>query len=457
MNDSILSISPFDGRYKDRCIELSPVFSEYGFIKNRIQVEIKWLINLAANKDIGEIKTLSAKQQKKLNKIWQDFSIKDSKQIKSLEKEMLHDMKAAEVWMSKKLQLVGLGSYAPFLHFGCTSEDINNICYGLMIKQGRNILQQKLQTIHQKITSMAHEYAKVPMTARTHGQPASPTTLGKEMAVFSYRLWKQLQSLNKVEIYAKFNGATGNYNSWHLVYPNINWRALNKKFVESFGLMWNPYSTQIESHDKTVELLHSLVRVNMILVDMSRDLWAYISLNYFVLRKYDKEVGSSTMPHKINPEKFENSEGNLEFASSSASFLAMRLPLSRWQRDLSDSTLQRNLGTVFAQSLLGYDSFFNGIERLEANQGVIEKDIKERWQLLTEGVQTMMRQAGRQDAYDIIKRKTRGAELTEEDYKKMIAECGFDEEDKQILLKLKPYNYTGLASILAKDIHKYCK
>ena len=457
MTDPLLSLSPLDGRYHKKCQELSPVFSEYGFIKHRLEVEIKWLIHLANNKNIPEIQPLSASHQKSINKLWQDFSATDAKQVKKIEQRILHDMKSVELWLSQRLSAMGLESYTPFVHFGCTSEDINNLSYGLMIKSGRDILHHKLLAIHRQFISMAREYADVSMVARTHGQGASPTTLGKEMAVFAYRLWSQQKTLMDVEICGKLNGATGNYNTWHLAYPQINWQSESKSFVTSLGLKWNPYTTQIESHDNTAQLLHAFIRVNMILVDFCRDTWGYIALDYFGLKKYDAEVGSSTMPHKINPEKFENSEGNLEFATAGASFLAARLPLSRWQRDLSDSTLQRNLGSVFGYCLLGYDSCLTGIERLTANKDVISADLKGRWQLLTEGVQTLMRKAKDQNAYEKVKEQARGTEFNRESYEKMVRNSGLDEKTQNNLLKLSVADYTGLASSLAKNVHKHCK
>lgn len=458
MPDPTFALSPLDGRYANKLTDLQPLLSEYALVKNRAKVEIKWLIELANNPKIKELKPLSASQQKQLNLIWQNFSAKDAQAIKQIENKLLHDVKSLEMWLAKQMKKLDLQDYVSFIHFGCTSEDINNLAYGLMLKGASPLLQNELANIHKKLLFLADEYSSLAMTARTHGQEASPTTLGKEMAVFAYRLSVAMRTLDKLPINGKLNGATGNYNTWVLAYPKLDWLSLNKSFVEkTLGLAWNPYTTQIESHDALSELLSCLARTNLILVDLCRDLWGYISLNYLMLKKNEDEVGSSTMPHKINPEKFENAEGNLEFAASMASFLSLRLPVSRWQRDLSDSTLQRNLGSVFGYCLLGYRSCVAGLDRISANSTLISEDIEDRWPLLSEAVQTLMRQNKQSNSYDVIKRAVRGKQLDSDAYQRLVKKSVLGAEAQQKLLELTPASYLGHACKLAKDVKNYCK
>ncbi len=453
-----MAISPVDGRYANKTTDLREICSEYGLQKHRTEIELKWLMELAANPKIPELPSLSKSEQKTLNSIWQNFSEQDATDIKKIEEGMLHDIASLKVWLGGRIEAAGLAQHVPFLHFGCTSEDINNLSYGLIIKQSRDVLLKDLDLICKKLTSLAKDNASLAMVARTHGQEASPSTMGKEMAVFAYRLATQKKTLAALPIKGKINGATGNYNTWVLAYPKIDWQVVSKKFVEKqVGLTWNPYTTQIESHDALGELLQCIVRINMILVDLCRDLWGYIALKYFKLKKVDQEVGSSTMPHKINPEKFENAEGNFELAASIASFLAIRLPVSRWQRDLSDSTLQRNLGLVFAHSLLGYKSCLAGLDRMTVDENVISKELAESWFLLTEAAQTMMRKAQVPDAYKKVKDAVRGEELDLRSYERLIRSSGLDEETQAQLLKMSPADYTGLASNLARQVGKHCK
>lgn len=466
MLEQLFAISPVDGRYASKTAGLREIFSEYGLQKHRTEIELKWLMELAANPKITELPALSRGEgqdkhthmERAINSIWQGFSEADAIAIKEIEKDMLHDIASLKSWLSAKLNAIGAEEYVPFLHFGCTSEDINNLAYGLMLKKSRDLMLLNLDEICDKLVALSEEHASLAMVARTHGQPASPTTMGKEMAVFAYRLSKQKKTLASLPISGKINGATGNYNTWVLAYPDIDWPAVSKNFVEEqLGLEWNPYTTQIESHDALGELLQTMIRINMILVDLCRDLWGYIALKYFKLKKVDQEVGSSTMPHKINPEKFENAEGNFELASSMASFLAMRLPVSRWQRDLSDSTLQRNLGLVFGHSLLGYKSCLAGLERMAVDAKVIGADLDENWSLLTEAVQTIMRKAKVDDAYKKVKDVVRGEELNAHSYEKLVISSGLDKDTQEKLLKLKPSDYTGLATMLALQIGKHCK
>lgn len=458
MLNQLMAIGPIDGRYADKTAGLREICSEFGLQKYRTEIEIKWLIELANNPKISELPSLNKSEQKGLNAIWENFSEDDATNIKEIEKEMLHDIASLKTWLSGRIEATGLPKHVPFLHFGCTSEDINNLSYGLMIKQARNVLLQDLNLICDKLTALAEEHASLAMVARTHGQEASPTTMGKEMAVFAYRLATQKKILASLPIKGKLNGATGNYNTWVLAYPDIDWPVVSQKFVEKqLGLTWNPYTTQIESHDALGELLQCLVRINMILVDLCRDLWGYIALKYFKLKKVDQEVGSSTMPHKINPEKFENAEGNFELAASVASFLSLRLPVSRWQRDLSDSTLQRNLGLVFANSLLGYKSCLAGLDRMAVDENVITRELAESWSLLTEAAQTMMRKAQVPNAYKKVKDAVRGEELDLRSYERLIRSSGLDEKTQKDLMQMSPADYTGLASLLAKQVHKHCK
>ena len=458
----LTALSPLDGRYAAKLPPaLFETFSEYGLLKHRAEVELRWLLELAANPQIKEVPPLDAASQKKLKGLWENFSAQDAAAIKETEKKILHDLKSLEIWLVDKIQAT-LGAkakdYVPFVHFGCTSEDINNLAYALMLKQGRELLLQKLQLLRAKLVDLADQDAELPMTARTHGQEATPTTWGKEMAVFAYRLHNQIVKLGEVGLNGKFNGATGNYSAWHVAYPDLDWQKISENFVaKSLKLNWRAYSTQIESHDGLAELLHGLARSNMILVDMCRDIWGYCSLGYLQLEKRAEEVGSSTMPHKINPEKFETAESNLELAASQASFLAGRLQVSRWQRDLSDSSLQRNLGNVFGHSILGYVYCLDGLTRVKPNAAFIKKDLAERWALLSEAVQTLMRRHKQTDAYEKVKQAVRGEKPDKAAYERLVKAAGLDAATEKRLLQLTPEDYVGLAPTLAKQVKQRCK
>lgn len=453
--DSLLNLSPLDGRYSHKLEPLNLLFSEYGFLRARCLVEIRWLEYLAAHPQINAIPPLSSSQRKMLAKWTENFSPAHANAIKRIEKKTVHDVKAVELWLANRLRKNGLGNYSSFVHFGCTSEDINNLAYGLMMIEARDLLLHQLTQIIERLKSRAIDHSHIAMLARTHGQPASPTSLGKEWAVFAYRLIRQKHQLAQAEILGKLNGATGNYSALQLAYPKLNWQKESRSFVESLGLKWNPYTTQIESHDYIAELLHCLVRLNTVLVDLCRDLWGYISLGYFHQRIAKDQVGSSTMPHKINPIDFENSEGNLSFAIAQASYLASRLPLSRWQRDLSDSTLMRNLGSVLGHSLLGYNGCLQGLDKLEVAKRMIVADLDNRWELLTEPLQTLLRQLGEEKAYQKIRKHSQGKTMNYEDYRQMIKQTNLKEAEKNRLLSLKPQDYIGLAAKLAISIKKY--
>lgn len=453
--DSLLNLSPLDGRYSRRLEPLNEVFSEYGLLRARCLVEIRWLEYLAAHPEISAVPSLSASQRKTLADLLKDFSPAQANEIKRIEEKTIHDLKAVELWLAARFNQKGLGNYRPFVHFGCTSEDINNLAYGLMIGEGRKILLASIDQIIEWLRARALDHSAIAMLARTHGQPASPTSLGKEWAVFAHRLGRQKRQLASIELLGKLNGATGNYNALHLAYPDINWQKEARAFVESLGLGWNPYTTQIEPHDYIAELLHCLARTNGVLVDLCRDLWGYISLGYFHQKIAKNQVGSSTMPHKVNPIDFENGEGNLSFAAAQCSYLAGRLPLSRWQRDLSDSTLLRNLGVVFGHSLLGYNSCLTGLNKLEVAKEAIAADLNDRWELLTEPLQTLLRRSGEENAYQKIRRHSQGRAMSYDDYHRMVSQTDLATEERNRLLSLKPQDYTGLAPKLATDLKKY--
>ena len=375
---ALTAISPVDGRYQNKTDVLRPIFSEYGLFRFRVLVEIEWLKKLSKNPNIKEIESFSASSISLLDNIKNNFSIDDAKQIKKIEKTTNHDMKAVEYFIREKIQSdPKLKNVSQFIHFACTSEDINNLSYALMLKDAReNILLPKLQKLIIILQEMSDSYASIPMLSRTHGQTASPTTLGKEMAIYVYRALRQMKQFENIELLGKLNGAVGNFNAHFAAYPDINWMSLSKEFIEELGLTWNPYTTQIESHDYMAEYFHTLARTNTILIDLCRDLWGYISLGYFNLKPIKGEVGSSTMPHKVNPIDFENAEGNFGIAGSIFEHLAMKLPTSRWQRDLSDSTVLRNAGVGIAHTIIAFDSTVAGLSKIDINKDVIHEDLK---------------------------------------------------------------------------------
>ena len=453
---ALTAISPVDGRYQNKTDVLRPIFSEYGLFRFRVLVEIEWLKKLSKNPNIKEIESFSANSISLLDNIKNNFSIDDAKQIKKIEKITNHDMKAVEYFIREKIQSdPKLKNVSQFIHFACTSEDINNLSYALMLKDAReNILLPKLQKLIIILQEMSDSYASIPMLSRTHGQIASPTTLGKEMAIYVYRALRQMKQFENIELLGKLNGAVGNFNAHFAAYPDINWMSLSKEFIEELGLTWNPYTTQIESHDYMAEYFHTLARTNTILIDLCRDLWGYISLGYFNLKPIKGEVGSSTMPHKVNPIDFENAEGNFGIADSIFEHLAMKLPTSRWQRDLSDSTVLRNAGVGIAHTIIAFDSTVAGLSKIDINKDVIHEDLKDSWEVLTEPIQTVMRRYNIDNAYEKLKKLSRGQKINKEILHNFIEQLDIPDDAKSRLKKLNPSNYLGNAEIQAKSIKK---
>ena len=453
---ALTAISPVDGRYQNKTDVLRPIFSEYGLFRFRVLVEIEWLKKLSKNPNIKEIESFSTNSISLLDNIKNNFSIDDAKQIKKIEKITNHDMKAVEYFIREKIQSdPKLKNVSQFIHFACTSEDINNLSYALMLKDAReNILLPKLQKLIIILQEMSDSYASIPMLSRTHGQIASPTTLGKEMAIYVYRALRQMKQFENIELLGKLNGAVGNFNAHFAAYPDINWMSLSKEFIEELGLTWNPYTTQIESHDYMAEYFHTLARTNAILIDLCRDLWGYISLGYFNLKPIKGEVGSSTMPHKVNPIDFENAEGNFGIADSIFDHLAMKLPTSRWQRDLSDSTVLRNAGVGIAHTIIAFDSTVAGLSKIDINKDVIHEDLKDSWEVLTEPIQTVMRRYNIDNAYEKLKELSRGQKINKEILHNFIEQLGIPDDAKSRLKKLNPSNYLGNAEIQAKSIKK---
>lgn len=452
MSDPLLNLSPLDGRYFEKLESLRPWCSEYGLCKMRVLVETRWFQCLSKEKQIGDLPAFSPSVHSFLEKTIDGFSLIEAKQIKSIEKRVNHDVKAVEYFLKKQWKKQkALLPYLEFIHWGCTSEDINNLAYALIFKKVRDdILLPAIKAIIQFLKGSALSYAEQPMLSRTHGQAASPTTLGKEWMNVVQRLERQYHGIQAVKIMGKMNGAVGNFNAHTTAYPDADWLKIAKQFVESLGLSWQSHTTQIEPHDYLAELLDALVRTHVILIDFTRDTWAYISLGYFKQKSVKQEVGSSTMPHKINPIDFENAEGNLSLANAILSFLSQRLPVSRWQRDLVDSTLLRNLGVGLGHSLLACQTLLKGMHKLEINREKIESDLNNSWEVLTEAVQTVMRRYHIPKAYEKLKILSRGKPLTEEHLKKFIQSLPLPEIEKNRLLKLSPLTYTGLAAQLAK-------
>ncbi|MFN3235053.1 MAG: adenylosuccinate lyase [Gammaproteobacteria bacterium] len=450
----LTAISPVDGRYHHLTQPLSEHFSEYALMHYRIHVEVQWVLFLSQQRKIKELPKLSREAEEKLVNIATYFSHQDSVTVKEIEKTTNHDVKAIEYFIKQNLsQHAELNTIKEFVHFGCTSEDINNLSYALMLKDARDQhIVPALEEILAFLRDAAHEYASQPMLARTHGQTASPTTVGKEFANVAARLQRQIEQIKDVPVYGKLNSATGNFNAFVTAYPELDWPKLTKTFIESLGLVYNPYTTQIEPHDFIAELSHAIARANTILIDFARDIWGYISLNYFKQKLKAGEVGSSTMPHKVNPIDFENAEGNLGIANALFNHFAEKLPISRWQRDLSDSTVLRALGNAFAHSLIAYKSLDKGCHKLELNQPVVDGDLAQRFEILAEGIQTVMRRYGIDEPYEKLKQLTRGKSVTEENIQQFIENLDLPEDVKQQLKGLTPGKYIGLASILAKEI-----
>lgn len=458
MVSEITAISPLDGRYATKLDLLRNQVSEYGLIYFRVQIEIRWLIHLANTASIKEIAPLTNEQQHFLESIVHDFNIDAAKMIKKIEQTTNHDVKAVEYYIRDKILLQGeLQHLIPFIHFGCTSEDINNLSYALMLKETRkSCLLPQLTKIINHLTQQAMEYQQLAMLSRTHGQNATPTTLGKEFANVVARLQRQTKQFENQQLLGKFNGAVGNYNAHHISYPEVDWPKLTEQFVTDLGLTFNPLTTQIEPHDFIAEFLQTVTRINTILLDLARDCWSYISIGYFQQKSLLQEVGSSTMPHKINPIDFENAEGNLGVANALCEHLALKLPISRWQRDLSDSTTLRNLGSVMGYSLLAYQALLKGLGKISANRTVIQKDLQDRWEVLAEAIQMVMRRYGIVDAYEQLKSLTRGKTITATLIHQFIATLNIPEDAKTALLKLTPEAYIGYAVSLTEKIsHNY--
>lgn len=451
---SLTAVSPIDGRYGSKTADLRPVFSEFGLIKNRVLVEIRWLQQLAEHPEITELGPFSEAANNTLNSLLDNFGETEAARIKEIERTTNHDVKAVEYFIKESIaDHAELNAVSEFVHFACTSEDINNLAHALMLKEGRDqVLLPLVEQIAQQLTDMANTFADVPMLSRTHGQTASPTTVGKEMANVVYRMNRQLEQIRAVTLLGKINGAVGNYNAHLSAYADIDWAAYAESFITSLGLDFNPYTTQIEPHDYIAELFDAIARLNTILIDFDRDIWGYISLGYFKQKTIAGEVGSSTMPHKVNPIDFENSEGNLGIANAVFGHLAQKLPISRWQRDLTDSTVLRNMGVGFGYSLIAYQSTLKGISKLELNQSRIAEDLNNAWEVLAEPVQTVMRRYNIPEPYEKLKALTRGQAITRELIQQFIETLEIPEQAKAELRALSPASYIGSAEQQARDI-----
>lgn len=451
---ALTALAPVDGRYANKTAELRPWFSEYGLIYHRVLVEIRWLQMLARHPQISEVPDLSAAANEFLDKVLHEFDAEDARQVKTIERTTNHDVKAIEYFLKDKVAAQPeLKAVSEFIHFACTSEDINNLSYALMLQGGmRQVIEPEMQRTVAAIRDLAKRYAEQPLLSRTHGQPASPTTLGKEMANVAYRLQRQLEQVQTCEYFGKINGAVGNYNAHFSAYPEIDWQTTAEQFVMSLGLSWNPYTTQIEPHDYIAEIFDAVVRFNTILIDFCRDVWGYISLGHFKQKVVAGEVGSSTMPHKVNPIDFENAEGNLGIANALLTHLAQKLPVSRWQRDLTDSTVLRTLGVGLGHSLIAYQSALKGISKLEANPASMQADLDANWEVLAEPIQTVMRRYGIEQPYEKLKALTRGQRITPEGLRKFIANLEIPQAAKAELSQLTPSTYLGNAIEQAKKL-----
>ncbi|MGM0783276.1 MAG: adenylosuccinate lyase [Pseudomonadota bacterium] len=450
---SLTALSPVDGRYAAKAAILREHFSEFGLIRARVTVEVRWLQRLAEQPGITEVPPLSAEATAFLEGLIRDFSVADAERIKTIEATTNHDVKAVEYFLKERIaEVPELHAVSEFVHFACTSEDINNLSHGVMLTDGLRALLPVMRQVADAIAALAHEHAGQPMLSRTHGQTASPTTLGKEMANVAYRLRRQLAQIEGVEILGKINGAVGNYNAHLATYPEVDWEANARTFVEGLGLTFNPFTTQIEPHDYIAELFDAVCRFNTILIDFDRDVWGYISLGYFKQKTVEGEIGSSTMPHKVNPIDFENSEGNLGLANAVLGHLAQKLPISRWQRDLTDSTVLRNLGVGLAYGLIAYAASLKGIGKLEANPARIAEDLDASWEVLAEPIQTVMRRYGIEKPYEKLKELTRGKRIDQPGFAAFIDTLELPEAVKEELKALTPANYIGNASEQARKL-----
>ncbi|MFV5396561.1 adenylosuccinate lyase [Acinetobacter baumannii] len=456
--NALTALSPLDGRYASKCDALRPFLSEFGLIHARVTVEVRWLQALSNRPEIVEVAPFSGETNAALDAIVSNFSEEDANRIKEIERTTNHDVKAVEYFLKEKIAgIAELQNAGEFIHFACTSEDINNLSHALMLKNGREVLVSSMKQILNAISALATTHAEQPMLSRTHGQTASPTTLGKEMANVAYRLARQIKQFENVELLGKINGAVGNYNAHLSAYPNVDWPAHSQAFVESLGLTFNPYTTQIEPHDYMAELFDALRRFNTILIDFNRDVWGYISLGYFKQKLKEGEVGSSTMPHKVNPIDFENSEGNLGIANAVLAHLGEKLPISRWQRDLTDSTVLRNMGVGFAQSLIAFDACLKGIGKLELNANRLNEDLDQAQEVLAEPIQTVMRRYNVEKPYEKLKALTRGQAMTRDmmvDFVNGNELAQVPSEERARLAELTPATYTGNAAEQAKQINE---
>lgn len=451
--NALTALSPLDGRYATKTVPLRELCSEYGLIRSRILIEIRWLQHLSRQSDIPEVPTFSAEDHHFLEMLHTQFSLQDAQQIKQWEQTTNHDVKAVEYYLRERFQSrETLSRSVEFLHFACTSEDINNLCYALLLQQARDLfLQPLLFELHQLLVQRASDYQEIPMLSRTHGQAASPTTVGKEWINVAARLEQQLDMFASLPILGKFNGAVGNYNAHTSAYPEVDWLQVSTDFIHGLGLSSNVYTTQIEPHDNTAAWCHCLSRINTILLDFGRDMWAYISLGYYKQKIREGEVGSSTMPHKVNPIDFENAEGNLGLANAMLQFFANKLPISRWQRDLSDSTVQRNFGVAIGYSYIAYLSMQAGIEKVELDPIRLQEDLQQAWEILAEPIQTVMRRYGIPHPYETLKQFTRGKTMTPESIRDFVQQLNIPDEAKSYLLSLTPDSYTGWATRLTQQ------
>ncbi len=453
---SLTAISPIDGRYGNKTVALRPIFSEYGLLRFRILTEIRWFQALAAAPEIPELPPLSGPANAHLESIVDEFDEAAAGRIKAFERTTNHDVKAVEYYLKERLaEHPDLRPHVEFVHFACTSEDINNVAHALMLLAGRDeVLLPVMDELISTVTELAHRFADVPMLSRTHGQVASPTTMGKELANFAWRLQERRRTLAAVPLPAKLNGAVGNYNAHIVTCPEVDWQALSRQVLEGLGLQWNPYTTQIEPHDGIAEYCHALMRCNQVLLDLDRDMWGYISLGYFRQRKVATETGSSVMPHKVNPIDFENSEGNLGLANAVLAHLADKLPVSRWQRDLSDSTVLRNLGVGVAHTLIALEASLRGLGKVELDGARLAEDLAASWEVLAEPLQTLMRREGVESPYEKLKELTRGERLDAESMQRLIAQLPLSDTARARLQTMTPADYTGLAAELARALDK---
>ena len=450
--DTATALSPLDGRYASKLDPLRTVFSEYGLIARRLEVEVRWLQKLAETSEIHEVEPLSPTSNAHLEAVLTSFSSESAAAVKAIERTTNHDVKAIEYFLKDAIASdVALAEASEFVHFACTSEDINNLSHALMLRDGIPVLTAEMRAIIDGIGALATEHAALPMLSRTHGQTASPTTLGKEMANVSVRLCRQLKAVETVKPLGKFNGAVGNFNAHLSAYPDVDWATVSREFVESLGLEWNPMTTQIEPHDYMAELFQAISRFNTILLDFDRDIWSYISLGYFKQKTIAGEIGSSTMPHKVNPIDFENSEGNLGLANAVLGHLSEKLPVSRWQRDLTDSTVLRNMGVGFGYSLLAYTSTLKGISKLQVNPERLAEDLDSAWEVLAEPIQTVMRRYGIAEPYEKLKALTWGQAITQETLQTFVSTLELPDDVKQELMQLTPSGYVGLAESLTQS------